>query len=729
MAEIAHLAGVAATDWTWSPRFADFDNDGWLDLHVTTGMVRELHNADLLARSMVTESPAARIRLMKDSPCFDEPNLAYRNRGDLTFEEVGSRWGLDDAGVSFGSATADFDGDGDLDLVYSNFEDNLTLLRNDSTTGNRIMIALRGSRTNRLGLGAVVTVVTESGRQVRTLTGARGYLGGSEPVLHFGLGEATVVKELEIRWTGALAQTFADVPAGFAYTFTEPAHQIANRMRDLVLPQFQDHAAESGLALTLNDPVIVETATQPLLPFRHNGVGPRLAVGDIDGDGRADVVLGGSGATPVRVLFNREGAGFVTMALPRAPEEAGVNDGPLQLFDFDGDGDLDLLVTKGGVAAPRGAPAYQVRLWRNGGKGFAPAQDALPVWTGSTGAVVSADFDRDGRPDVILGGRLQPGRYPESGDVAWWRNAGGTLVDHSVALPEALRRPGLVTAMAAADLDADGWTDLVLAVEWGGIQVWRNEAGRGFRAMTEPWGFAAAGTGWWRSLAVADFNGDGRPDVAAGNVGLNTAYAASPARPVVLLHGNFGGRRGPSLIETEWADGRLWPRAALRDLGAALPAVGRTWRSHDSYANADLATVLGAERVAAATRWEATEFRSGVWLSQREGGWRFQPLSVEAQFAPVGAMVAADADGDGHLDLLLGQNDFSPVPRIGRFDGGLSGLWRGDGAGGFRFVPWAESGVVIPGEVRDAAATDLDGDGRVEFLVTRRDAPTMWWNL
>ena len=328
------------------------------------------------------------------------------------------------------------------------------------------------------------------------------------------------------------------------------------------------------------------------------------------------------------------------------------------------------------------------------------------------GAVAAADFDRDGRLGLFIGGRVLPGQYPLPPQSALLANRGGRFEDVTDTLAPGLREVGMVTSALWTDVDGDGWPDLLLTLEWGNVKYFHNNQGRGFEDWTEKAGFAAAGTGWWTSIAAADFNGDGRPDYVVGNVGLNTQYHADPAAPRAAFLRRLQGRRLDAahrgLLRRRPALSR---GAAATDLGAAIPSILKRFPRNDTYARATLGEILGEDKLAAARRFAATEFRSGVFLSQPDGTYRFEPLPRLAQIAPLQGLVAGDFDGDGHADIYAVQNSYAPIPSVGRFDGGLSQLLRGDGHGHFTPVPVAESGLLVPGDAKALAVLDLDQDG------------------
>jgi hypothetical protein len=741
--EIAQLAGLAATDWTWSVRWEDLDDDGWLDLHVTNGMHREIHNVDLLARRMSAESEAGRVRIMRASPVFAQKHLAFRNHGDLRFEEVGTAWGLDQQAVSFGAAFGDLDGDGDLDLLYANYQAPATLLRNDSDRGHRVVIALRGlstprealsvskgTRSNRFGVGAKVRIETAAGLQTRELTLARGYMSSSEPVIHFGLGAEQEIKRLVVRWPSGGEQIFEHLSADRHYTITESVANAPSASpvgKTSPAPRFTEIGESINLAQRSREDAFDELLAQPLLPWRFNRRGPALAVADFDGSGRAGVVIGGTTSDPLRVLLPSDSGKFVSVESPAFASPAAVDDGPVLAFDALGDGKTHLLITRGGASQPAESPDYQPRLLLNDGSGHfrAAADDALPPLPISAGAAAAADFDGDGKSDVFIGGRLSPGEYPRIPRSALLLNRGGKFEDATERLAPALREVGLVAAAVWSDVDGDRWPDLLLALEWGEVKYFHNRAGQGFEDWTETAGFASAGTGLWSSLAAADFNGDGRPDFVAGNLGLNTSYRADPQHPALLFAGDFGGRNPVEIVEGYYEGDTLYPRRSRGELAAAIPAVFRRFPKNDAYARASLAQIVGQDRLDAATRLAATELRSGVFLSQPDGRYRFTPLPRLAQVAPINALAIGDFDGDGQRDVFAVQNSYAPRPSEGRFDGGLGQLLRGDGQGNFSCVPSAESGLVVPGDAKAAAVLDVDGNGRPDLIVTRNNATTL----
>lgn len=722
MLEGAWMHGVAQTDWTWSTRFEDLDNDGFIDLHVTNGMIREYHNADILNRVMGAVSRQSQRRVMRSSPVMSESNLAYRNLQGKGFERAEQDWGLGHVGVSFGAAFGDFDGDGDMDLVYANYDALPTVLRNDGQEGHRAVFELRGSSSNAYGAGATVRIKTASGRQARQLVLARGYLSSSEPILHFGLGDDETIERATIEWPSGHLQSFENLPTNSRFTVTEPHGEASPIPPSTVSPSlFEEFGEEAGLALQTRPIAPVKLASQPLAPFSFSRRGPSLTLGDLDGDDLPDLVIGSTFREAAKLLFGTATGTFH----PANVDLLGgsILDGPILMEDYDGNGHQDLLVT---IADPRPAQteAEWPRLLLNSGnrKLRQAPREAIPTAPALTGSASAGDFNRDGLPDVFFGSRALPGEYPLPDRSVLLANRGGSFEDvTNIFLPDG-GKIGLVTGSLWSDVDADGWPDLLVSIEWGQIKCFRNVEGEGFEDVTETLGFAAAGTGLWTCIAQGDFNADGRPDFVAGNIGLNTRYQATVDEPAVLFYGNFGGRGSGQLIEAHYEAGRLVPWRSRQELAEAIPPLARRFPRTDTYAAATLEDILGTEALSKAQRMEATQLRSGVFLSQKKGRYTFDPLPWIAQIAPLQGIVCADFNGDGNLDLAATQNLYDVDPSIGRFDGGLGHLLLGDGKGGFEVVEPTTSGLVVPGDGREIRAADLDGDGKIDLIVTRSDS-------
>jgi hypothetical protein len=723
--EAAFLAGLPATDWTWSVRLEDLDNDGRLDLFVNNGMFVE-QNVDVNTHMMAAESTAERVRIMRDSPMLLEKHLAYRNLGDLEFANAGAAWGLDQKGISFGAAFGDLGGTGNMDVVYSNYHDTASLLRNENTTGHRLIVQLHGTVSNRFGIGAIVKIESSLGVQVRPMSLARGYMSSSEPIAHFGLGPDTTVKRLTVSWPSGHVQTFENLAADSRYTVTEPSTIIPiPDPSPAPRGQFEDVSKVSGFEQISHEEGLEEVSSERLVPLRFSRRGPALAVGIVAADSPEAVVIGGTTRDPWRLLRRREG--HFTAATPVTTGAGPADDGPVLLFDADGDGLNDLLVTRGGDTLPSDAPEYQPQLYINDGHGgFRPAPSgALPDLPFNVGAVAAADFDRDGQLDLFIGARLLPRDYPRPPRSALLANRGGKFEDVTDTIAPGLREVGLVTAALWTDVDGDGWLDLLLATEWGNVKYFHNQAGKSFEDWSDRAGFTAAGTGWWTSLAAADFNGDGRPDYVVGNVGLNTQYQANTAHPALLFYGDFTGHGSLQPVEAYYEGDKLYPWRTRKDLGVAIPDILTRFPRNNVYAHATLSEIIGDKKLAASERFAATELRSGVFLSQADGTFRFEPLPRLAQIAPLEGIVAGDFDGDGHADIYAVQNSYAPNPVVGRFDGGLSQLLRGDGHGHFTLVAALESQLIVPSDAKALAVLDLDDDGWPDFLVTQNNSTTL----
>jgi len=365
------------------------------------------------------------------------------------------------------------------------------------------------------------------------------------------------------------------------------------------------------------------------------------------------------------------------------------------------------------------------RLYLNDGHGkftLAP-EGTVPADRESTTAVAAADFDGDGKTDLFVGGRVVPGKYPQTPRSFLYHNDGGKLVDVTDKLAPGLRNIGMVTSAVWADIDGDKRPDLLLTLEWGPVVYFHN-TGHGFEDLTAKSGLAGI-TGWWSALTVADVNGDGRLDLIAGNVGLNTKYRASATEPTQLFAGDFEGNGKDQLIEAQFENGKLFPLRGRSKLAYAFPWLPKKFPTYQAFSQATVEDIFGADHLAKVRKLAATELASGVFLQQKDGTFKFQALPQVAQISPINSIIARDLDGDGKLDLFCVGNNFGPEANTGRFDGGLGVLLKGDGHGGFTPLSPAQSGLLVTGDARSAVVVRVPGSKQPAIAVSRCDGPLL----
>jgi hypothetical protein len=733
--EAAHLLGVSATGWTWAARIADLDCDGRQDLFFTAGMIRNFTNPDLVDKQNVEPNLKAKAQMWKDTAPRRERTLAYRNLGDLKFEDVSTAWGLDRLGVSFGCALVDLDGDGALDIVYNNFDGPPTIIRNRTTGGHRTAIKLVGRAPNVDAIGAELRIETASGVQVRQIYTERGVVASEPSIVHFGLGPDSEISKLIIHWPNGQVQVLEDLPADHLLTIPQPALAAGETARrppaKPTLPPnpsayFVENAVARGLDFTDTPEPSDEFTRQRLLPRRLGLNGPALAVADVNGDGIADIFVSGTGGQSGVLYLGQADGKYVPAPDQPWSNASDSDDVAAVFFDANGDGSPDLFIVSGGVRRDQGDPALNNRLYFNDGHGkftLAPP-GILPSDGEACGVAAAADFDGDGKIDLFVGGRLVPGHWPATPRSFLYRNIGGRFVDVTDEIAPGLRNIGMVTAALWADIDNDGRLDLILATEWGPVVYFHNN-GDSFENWTVKAGLAGR-TGWWSSLAAADINGDGKLEIIAGNVGLNTKYHASAAEPTVLFAGDLDGSGSDQLIEAQYEDGKLYPVRGRSKLAYVYPWIRRKFPTYESYANATIEDIFPAEFLAKAQRYEATELGSGVFARNADGTFEFSRLPMLAQISPINAIVVRDLDGDGIPDVYCVGNNFGPEPSTGRFDGGVSLLLKGDGHGGLTPVPAWQSGLLAPGDTREAVALTLPGArGVPSIAVSQCNGPVL----
>ncbi|MDQ8187186.1 VCBS repeat-containing protein [Pelagicoccus sp. SDUM812002] len=721
--EAAYLFGVPGTNWTWSVKLNDLDNDGWLDLYITNGMVRNLIDADLVDRQNTARSLAHRALVVKNSEPLAEHNFAFRNTGDLGFEDVSSEWNLDQASVAFGSTVCDFDRDGKLDIAYLGMDQAITLAHNTiGADHNYLSLRLRGTVSNSWGLGAIVSLHNDNGQQLRQLNLARGIVSSDEPILHFGLGEAEQSDLIEIKWPSGRIQTLQNVAANQLLVVTEPesnnAPQRYENNNEYLFRERPDLAAKW--------PKHQQTDTgefnrAPLLPRLVGQNGPALAQGDLDGDGKYDFYIGGGFAQSGTIVYSTTG-----------PQDVGRDetseDIAAAIFDANADGLNDLLVVSGGAPRP-GLEQFSDRLYlNNGDRTFTKAsEDTWPGDKASGSTIAVGDYDQDGDTDVFIGGFATPESYPFPQASRILRNDSSTFKDVTAEIAVTLQQAGLVTGSSWIDLEGDGTLELAVLCEWSHLSVFKLENGE-FKDVSKDLGLSSK-TGLWRSLSTADLNGDGRPDFIVGNLGLNTKYEASDSAPATLLAGDIEGDGRIHTIEAYYEKGRLYPVRGRSKLNYSFPWVKDDFKKFNDFALAEMADVFGSERLARARRFEATELQSGVWVSVPSNTYKFIPFPRSAQLAPTMGMVSGDWNGDQIPDLILAQNFYGQEASTGRLTGSIGATLIGKGDGSFEVLSPSDTGLKLPGNQRALAKSDLDGDGNYELIATENGGPVRIFSI
>ena len=725
--EAAHMAGVASTDWTWSVQFADLDNDGYLDLYGTNGTTHQANHSDLKKIADSIKDPLEKANFWRKQGMQKERNFAFRNLGDLKFEKVSKEWGLGFLGVSYGAALADLDGDGDLDIAITSQEDPIRIYRNDFNSGNLLRIRLLGKDKNSHAIGAKVSLKTDTGLKiVRYLNSCQGYVSSSEPVLHFGLGTAKLIKTLTVRWPGGKLETFEDLPVNRLIEVHESGKGAPLTSQSPKLPTIFTHSnALSGFRHKENS--FDDYASQPLLPHRLSRLGPGLALGDVDSDGDTDLFVGGATKQPGSLILN-DGDGSFSHSV-QAPFQGffmGEDMGAV-FFDADNDKDSDLFVASGGFDTELRTVFRRDRLHDNDGGLFRLAPRATENNRDSSGPVAPADFDKDGDVDLYVGGRVNPGQYPTSPISRILVNENGVFTDQSATVAKGISNTGMVTAALWSDVDSNGWLDLLIAHEWGAIQIWKNEKGRLRNVSSE------AGTsmrsGWWTSLSGGDFDQDGDIDYIAGNLGLNTKYYASTKSPWLAYYGVFGDSSKPRFVEAKYEHGKLFPVRGKSCSTAAIPSLATKFTTFQKFARATLPEIYAAPKLAAAQNFEINELSTCLLRNDGTGKFTFEPLPRIAQISATFGTVVADVDADGNMDLCLAQNFYSMQPETGHVNGSIGLILKGDGSGNFKPVEATESGFVLDGDAKALGVADLNKDGRPDLVATRNNStPALFHN-
>ncbi|MBE7174350.1 MAG: VCBS repeat-containing protein [Williamsia sp.] len=710
--EIGQLAGISETDWSWSVLVADFNNDGWKDMHITNGIGRDYINADFIQYSnelFPSANEAERRAALNDRLKKIEPvelrNYLYTNNRNCAFTDHSDQAGIGGPALSNGAAYADLDDDGDLDLVVSNInQEAFVLLNNTVQKGQAVhphflRVSLEGSGQNRQGLGSKVYVYLGGKVQLQEQAPVRGYLSSVDKTLLFGLGNYTTADSVVVIWPDGKKESHKTVLADMLIRFDQ--EQATEAYQPPLPPAallFTDITGASPLYKHLDVP-FNDFAQQRLLPQKYSQLGPLMTTGDVNGDGLIDFYAGGGFNSMGKLVIQRRDGSFGSVDF--SGKDPMREDAANLLFDADGDGDLDLLQTYGDTRWSDTSSYCTPLLFSNDGKGnFTLAPDKIPATVRTIGACVSAaDCDGDGDLDIFIGGRVSS-RYPAPPRSFLLQNNKGVFTDITHQVAPQLERPGMVTSAVWMDVDGDHRPELVIAGEWMPIRFFRWQTGK-FREITDETGLNL-NKGMWRSLTAADADGDGDLDLMAGNLGLNCKYHLSAQQPMKLFAKDIDGNGSLDpvpfyYIRDREGTKRLYPAVNRDALAEQVPSIKKRFLQHAAWATATFEDLFPDKNDLLELTCEET---AHCWFENRGNG-KFikHTLPLEAQFAPVNAILCSDLDGDGHPDLLLAGNEYQTEVMTGRYDASY-GLFLHGTKEGFKAVPPVRSGFILNGDVK-----------------------------
>ncbi|AMR30803.1 hypothetical protein A0256_04875 [Mucilaginibacter sp. PAMC 26640] len=719
--EVAYLAGVYQTDWSWTPLVTDFDNDGYRDMMITNGYPRDVTDLD---HALYTNGQGRTVKenttvAAADSfPVVKTASYAFRNKGGYLFNDESKTWGITKPTFSTGGVYADLDNDGDMDLVINNIDDDAFVYENTTNTKTQVSkahnyfkVALEGDEKNRGGIGATIRIYYQGKQQLYDQQPCRGYMSTVDAVAHFGLGTATNIDSLRIRWADGKTQLLSNLKANqtLRLLYNKSSGNYPPGIPATGNPIFSSANNQTGINYLHREKDAIDYNIQPTLPHKLSQYGPCIAVGDIDKNGLDDFYIGGSAGNKGTFYMQRPGGHF-TMDNKRFlhEDQKEEEDMGALLFDANGDGHLDLYVVSGSYEFANGHTSAQDRLYLNNGKGqFERNYNALPVEYDNGSCVRAADFDGDGDLDLFVGGRSVSGVYPSPPASHIFQNNGGVFTDVTAKLCPQLSHGGMITDALWSDFNGDGKPDLVVVGEWMPLTFYQNN-GNGFTNVTASSGIDSH-VGWWNSIVAGDFNNDGKIDYVAGNLGQNSNYKASATQPMTILGKDVDGNGSFDAMifcymKAEDGSQKAFPMHTRDDLISQVIGIRKKYPTYNGFGRATMQDLWSGKDKQNAIELKATDMNTS--FIQNNGGGKFSitPLPLAAQMAPVYGILSEDIDLDGNLDLIMVGNDFGMEPFTGRHDAFMGLYLKGNGKGGFADVKMAQSGLCINGDGKGLAS-------------------------
>lgn len=736
--EIGQFSGISETDWSWSVLIADFNNDGWKDMHITNGIGRDFINGDFLEFSSQIfandKGKEEQQNAIKDKLAtlkhINLSNYLYLNNRDYTFTDASDSAGINELSMSNGAAYADLDNDGDLDLVVNNINKdafvfiNNTIQKGKPSKTHYLSLKLEGDSLNTRGFGTKVLVYNEGKVQMEEQNPVRGYFSSVDQQLFFGLGKYDHIDSLAVIWPDNKKQIIKNVAAD---TMIILSWRNATSNNDETPfynnPLFSDITSTSGILCAHHENIFNDYAFQRLLPQKYSQLGPFITTGDINNDAATDFFIGGGFNFSGKVFTQYKGPSFTSKNLVDSIKME--EDEDCVLFDADNDGDLDLLITGGGMQYDSNSIYYKPRLYFNDGKGnFSLRPNAIPSNVTTIASCVSAgDYDNDGYLDVFIGGRVSK-EYPLPPKSFILHNDKGVFTDATAKVCNALQWPGMITASVWTDFDNDHQTDLIIAGEWMPLRFFKNVHGL-LKEVTNSTGLSQM-NGMWRSLIATDIDNDGDFDLVAGNLGLNNEYRVSTEKPMQLFASDIDGN---GVIDPVFfyyikdKDGirRSFPAISRSQFAEQVPSIKKQFLRYKDYANAKFNDIFKGNTKDGLLHFHCDETRSCWFENMGNGKFIKHSLPMEAQFAPVNAILCDDFDNDGFKDLLLAGNEYQTEVMTGRYDASYGCFLKGNSKKIFEIAPPAASGFIIKGDVKDLALIHTSKGGKLILAAVNND--------
>lgn len=706
--EIGQLAGISNTDWSWAPLFADYDNDGWKDLFVTNGFVRDYTNMDFLKyigdnlrdRNVMKQDL---LELVKQMPSSEVKSYFFRNNKNLGFSNTSTAWGITESANSNGAAYADLDGDGDLDLVVNNVNQAAFVYENTASAKNKnhyLRVKLSGEKGNTQGLGAKVMLFSDHKKQYLEQMPSRGYQSCMSPVLHFGLGKVSKIDSLQVFWQSGKYQTIKNPKANQVLILEEKnAGTTSTPKTEKVIPIFSE--IKSPVLFSDGKSPVNDFKRQPLLVNPVSFSGPEIAKADINGDKIEDVFI--SSNTGYQMYLGKKGGAFSRINILAFKSSQQKQSVKALFFDANNDGKPDLYCAASGYddLLPDDKSLQDELYLNTGGGQFKRVQTALPL--GSKSCVKSADINGDGFADLFIGGRVIPGRYPETPASYLLINDGkGNFSDQTDRYNKSLRKMGMVRDAGWADMNGDKKADLIMVGEWMPVKIFINKNGS---LIDETKNYLGKNySGWWNCISIQDLNNDGHPDFIIGNQGTNTQCKASDARPAEMYYKDFDDNGSIDPILCFYIGDKSYPYITRDELLDQMSIMRPRFPDYKSYADAGYTDIFTPEEREGAKHLQANTLATMCFLSDKKGMLHPAELPPQAQFSPVFTINNLDYNGDGKTDLLLCGNINKARLRFGKYDANYGVLLKGKGDGKFEYVPQTTAGLKITGDVRSVVS-------------------------